>query len=321
VLWNSQLNSNRDAVGNYAKFVPPTVVNGKVYLATFSGEVVVYGLVAPPGFSVSALPSSQTVTAGNSASYIVYVTPEGGFTGTVTVTCSGLPSGASCSPASVSVPSQGSTPLTVNTTTASGGTTTFTITGTSGSLVETTTASLTVTGGTPSFTLTASALSPASIAPGSSATSTVTVAPSGGFNSTVNLTCAVTPVTAAPPKCSFSSASLSGGSGTPTLTVRTVASTASNRPNRSGSMYYAMLLPLCGLTLFGAGSRSRKKLLGWLLICLMLSGLVWLAACGSGSSSSGNGGGSTTTPGNYSVTVTGTAGSLTQTQTLTMTVQ
>jgi IPT/TIG domain len=53
VLWNSQLNSNRDAVGNYAKFVPPTVVNGKVYLATFSGEVVVYGLNPPPSNQIS----------------------------------------------------------------------------------------------------------------------------------------------------------------------------------------------------------------------------------------------------------------------------
>lgn len=45
-LWNSQQLSARDAVGNFAKFVPPTVANGKVYLATFSGRVDVYGLAA-----------------------------------------------------------------------------------------------------------------------------------------------------------------------------------------------------------------------------------------------------------------------------------
>lgn len=44
-LWNSQQNSARDAVGNFAKFVPPTVANGKVYLATFSGKLNVYGLL------------------------------------------------------------------------------------------------------------------------------------------------------------------------------------------------------------------------------------------------------------------------------------
>jgi hypothetical protein len=53
VLWSSQLDSARDAVGNYAKFVPPTVVNGKVYLATFSGQLVVYGLNPPPSNQIS----------------------------------------------------------------------------------------------------------------------------------------------------------------------------------------------------------------------------------------------------------------------------
>ena len=52
-VWSSQLNATRDAVGNYAKFVPPTVVNGKVYLATFSGELLVYGLNPPTSSQVS----------------------------------------------------------------------------------------------------------------------------------------------------------------------------------------------------------------------------------------------------------------------------
>ncbi|MFI5185177.1 MAG: hypothetical protein ACHQF0_00470 [Chitinophagales bacterium] len=42
-LWNSGQNPN-DFVGNYAKFSPPTIANGHVYLATFSNQVVVYGL-------------------------------------------------------------------------------------------------------------------------------------------------------------------------------------------------------------------------------------------------------------------------------------
>jgi hypothetical protein len=48
-LWNSQQLSARDAVGNFAKFVSPTVANGKVYLATFSGKLDVYGLFSAPG--------------------------------------------------------------------------------------------------------------------------------------------------------------------------------------------------------------------------------------------------------------------------------
>jgi outer membrane protein assembly factor BamB len=42
-LWNSQMNASRDSVGNYAKFVPPTVANGRVYLSTFSNQLLVYG--------------------------------------------------------------------------------------------------------------------------------------------------------------------------------------------------------------------------------------------------------------------------------------
>jgi hypothetical protein len=335
-LWDSQQNSARDAVGNYAKFVPPTVVNGKVYLATFSGALVVYGIVALPDFAITATSPSQSAVAGSAASYVVDVNPLDGFSGTVTVTCSGLPSGASCSPASVLVASgsggQVSAPLTVTTATSTAaGISSFTITGTAGTLVHTATASLTVMA-TPSFALTATALAPTTITPGGSATSTVTISPAGGFNSTVNLTCAVTPATAVPPKCSFSSATVSGGSGTPILTASTVAAAASVRPNRAGSLYYAMLLPLCGLTLLGGKFRWRsRKPLGWLMLCLMLSGLVWLAACSGGMSSSGSGGngggGGGTTPGSYTVTVTGTAtvtgaaGALTQTQTLAVTVQ
>ena len=65
-LWDSQQDSARDAVGNYAKFVPPTVVNGKVYLATFSGQLVVYGLNPPASSQVTfvqvnaATPQSST---------------------------------------------------------------------------------------------------------------------------------------------------------------------------------------------------------------------------------------------------------------------
>jgi outer membrane protein assembly factor BamB len=40
-LWNSTLDPTD--FGTYAKFSPPTVANGKVYAATFSGTIMVYG--------------------------------------------------------------------------------------------------------------------------------------------------------------------------------------------------------------------------------------------------------------------------------------
>jgi hypothetical protein len=42
-LWNSTKKA-ADALGNYAKYSPPTVANGKVYAASWSGALMVYGL-------------------------------------------------------------------------------------------------------------------------------------------------------------------------------------------------------------------------------------------------------------------------------------
>jgi hypothetical protein len=44
-LWNSNQNSGRDNVGNFAKNPGPIVANGKVYVPTFSNKLVVYGLL------------------------------------------------------------------------------------------------------------------------------------------------------------------------------------------------------------------------------------------------------------------------------------
>lgn len=53
-LWNSNWNSKRDSIGKFAKFVPPTIANGKVYMATFSNKLNVYGLNPPPTSSCSS---------------------------------------------------------------------------------------------------------------------------------------------------------------------------------------------------------------------------------------------------------------------------
>ena len=91
--------------------------------------------------------------------------------------------------------------------------------------------------------------------------------------------------------------------------------TASLEP-RSQGLFYAMLLPIGGLALLGTGITSRKKKLwGFLLGCILFSGLMILPACGGGNSSGGGGGGGGGHPGTpagvYTVTVTGTSGSLT----------
>jgi hypothetical protein len=49
-LWNSSARAE-DSLGGFAKFLNPTVVNGKVYVATSSGAVVVYGSLCNNGVS------------------------------------------------------------------------------------------------------------------------------------------------------------------------------------------------------------------------------------------------------------------------------
>lgn len=46
MLWRSHQNPSRDDYGKFAKFCCPTIANGKVYQATFSNKLNVYGLLA-----------------------------------------------------------------------------------------------------------------------------------------------------------------------------------------------------------------------------------------------------------------------------------
>ncbi len=52
-LWNSNWEGQRDSIGLYAKYVPPTVANGKVYMSSFSDYIVVYGMNPPPASACS----------------------------------------------------------------------------------------------------------------------------------------------------------------------------------------------------------------------------------------------------------------------------
>ncbi len=44
-IWDSKMNPSRDDAGMFAKFCAPTIINGKVYLSTFSNQLQVYGLL------------------------------------------------------------------------------------------------------------------------------------------------------------------------------------------------------------------------------------------------------------------------------------
>jgi hypothetical protein len=99
-----------------------------------------------PDFSLSMTPAKQVVSQGASTTYTVTVAPLVGFNGTVNLSASGLPAGASASFNPATVTGSGSSVMTVTTTGATpGGSSTVTVTGTSGSLTHKTTTTLVVT--------------------------------------------------------------------------------------------------------------------------------------------------------------------------------
>lgn len=166
----------------------------------------------------------------------------------------------------------------------------------------------------PAFSVTAT--TPSAVNPGSSATSTVTLTSIDSYSGSVTLSCAVAGGGSPAPSCSASNAfstnpvtpTASGAAAT--LTITTTGSTAAMY--RRSSVFYAMWLPIVGLSLVGvrfSGKDSRKKkLLGFLMLGIVMAMLFFLPACGGSSSSGGGGGGCSgcTPAGNYTVTITGT---------------
>jgi hypothetical protein len=163
----------------------------------------------------------------------------------------------------------------------------------------------------PSFTVTAT--TPAAVSPGGSGMSTVTLTSFRGYNSTVSLSCSVSGSGSPLPGCSASSFSpdqvtptTSGAASTLTITT-TGSSSALFAPRK---LFYAMWLPIAGMSLvgmsFGSARSRRKKILGFLVIGMIMATLLVLPACGGSSGGGGGGGGGGTPAGSYTVTITGT---------------
>ncbi len=178
-----------------------------------------------------------------------------------------------------------------------------------------------------------SATTPAAVSPGSSATSMVTLTEVDGYSSAVNLTCSVSGGGSPAPACSATSSwstnpvtPVATPGATTTLTITTTAATTSMLAPRK--FFYAMLLPIAGMSLVGMGFSStrsrRKKLLGFLMIGMVMATLLLMPACGGSSSTTVCQGCTAGTPaGSYTVTITGTgtdASATTQTAQVVLTV-
>ncbi len=186
---------------------------------------------APPAdFTISASPSSQTVTQGSGTTYTTTITSQNGFSSATSLSVSGLPAGATgnFSPTSVTPPSGGSanSTLTVNTAgTTPAGSYVLTITGTSGALVHSTTVTLVVQAApVADFTMSVSPTS-RTVTQGTGTTYTATVTSVNGFSSATSLSVSGLPTGATGSYSPTSVTPPSGGTANSTLTVTSAAST------------------------------------------------------------------------------------------------
>ncbi len=122
----------------------PLTITGTSGALTRSTTVTLVVAAGPgPDFSLSASPASQVVVGGTSTTYVVTITPQAGFTGSVTLSVTGLPAATTASFAPN--PTTGTSTLTVTAGAATPtGTFTLAITGVSGALTHSTTVSLIV---------------------------------------------------------------------------------------------------------------------------------------------------------------------------------
>jgi len=177
-----------------------------------------------PDFSLATSPTTLTLTAGGAAHTVALIAPAvNGFTGSVTVAISGLPTGVTASPASAKLtPGVAQTVTLTAGGTAATGTSAVTFTGTSGTLTHTAALSLTVSVPLPpdfSLTLSPTLLSLTSGGGGGSVSVTATAMNSFTGTIAIAISGLSTGVTANP-------ASLSLTPGTAQSTTLTASSTA-----------------------------------------------------------------------------------------------
>ena len=183
---------------------------------TLSHSTSVALVITPAGdFSLSTNIASQTILPGQNTSYGISVSSINGFSGTVALSISGVPAGATATfnPGSITGAGISSLAITTSTTTPAG-VYNMIVTGTSGAIVHTVGVQLIVNPATPGdFLLTAPDIT---VKRGKTANDTVTVTSSNGFTGTVSLGLTGVPsgVTA-----TLSPTSVAGGSGSATIKI------------------------------------------------------------------------------------------------------
>lgn len=276
-------------------------------LATGLGSVDVNNLAiafkAPlPDFSIGTSNSSLTTYPTGSAQATITVTPINNLSQAITFSCSGAPTGASCSfnPPFVMPPATTSTILNVQTSGSESGTNGFSVVATTGVLSQLTHSvaeSLTVAPN--QFTFTTSGTTTHTVLAGQSSLVYQFVAtPAGGattFAAAVTFACAFTPAdpTLTNASCTFSPPSIAAGTnGVGGVPVTVSVTTAGPNTGTGGQSrqradnrlhWLPFSLPLAGIIVAGIAGRklSRYSLVASCCVALALLGV--LVACGGSS--------------------------------------
>src|SRR5580658_4875236 len=130
VNW-TQLGTSQTITMNQSVYVGLAATGGSMTAlatATFDNVSISAPVAPPPNFSLSASPGSVTIAQGASGTSTISVTPQNGFSGSVGLSATGLPSGVTASFNPASTTSASTLTLTASST-ATPGTVTVTITG------------------------------------------------------------------------------------------------------------------------------------------------------------------------------------------------
>ena len=325
----ASLTTSLSASGTYA--ITATYAGDGNYAAVTQSSPAVSIVVASASFTLSAAPTSVSIAPGGAGgTSTITVADQGGFSGSVALAASGLPSGVTANFNPSSTTSTSTLTLTASGSAAAGGPTTVTITGTSGSLTATTSVALTVS---QDFTVPPTLTNPASAEAGEYTTTTMALAPVGGGNFTSNITYACTSGLPTGATCSFSPTQIGSGTGgqTVTITVQTAGpftgaaggakrgETLRKLTSHQQQLWLPLSLPLAGIVMVGlfGGLPRRYKIVG---LCLALTITGFLVACGGGSSSTPPPAVVTVSPSSVSTLYPSLAGAPAQTQQFSATV-
>jgi hypothetical protein len=218
---------------NGNQFISAVYTGDGNYLPSTSNDVLIDVTGVPiPTFGVGGPTTIVLSDPGASSPATITVTPFGGFTGAVNLTCAitgpaNAISKPTCTPANANITGTSAATATVNvdsTSTTTPGLYSLLETGTdaaTGKITASTAIPVTVSAPpAPSFAL--SSVAAVIAGPGSSTTSTITVTPSNGFTGVVNLTCS-SPTAGL--SCTPTTATVGASSGTASLNIQSTSAT------------------------------------------------------------------------------------------------